>query len=108
MLKRRTESNTLTQELVDRRTQSGLSLEAIESSTKISRIFLRAIEDQDFSRLPGGLYNRTYIRQYARQIGFDEDRLLQQYHMWTESREPAEGSGSRQFSWIQNLLPRRH
>jgi cytoskeletal protein RodZ len=62
------------------RKQKGISLEAIAASTKLSVRQLEAIEVGDFSKLPGGIYNTNYIRQYARAIGFDEAELITFYH----------------------------
>jgi cytoskeleton protein RodZ len=61
------------------RKRKGISLEAIAASTKLSVRQLEAIEAGEFSRLPGGIYNTSYIRQYARAIDFDESRLLAFY-----------------------------
>ena len=58
----------------------GISLEQISESTKISVRSLRAIEQGDFAKLPGGIYNTNYIRQYARAIDYDEARLLACYY----------------------------
>lgn len=57
----------------------GVSLEAISESTKISTSYLRAIESEEFDKLPGGVFNTNYIRQYASAIGFPEDELLSLY-----------------------------
>jgi len=61
------------------RQQKGISLETIAASTKLSVRHLEAIESGDFSRLPGGIYNTSYIKQYARSIEFDEGDLLAFY-----------------------------
>jgi cytoskeletal protein RodZ len=61
------------------RRQKGISLESIAASTKLSMRQLEAIECGDFSRLPGGIYNTSYIRQYARAIQFEESGLLAFY-----------------------------
>jgi cytoskeletal protein RodZ len=61
------------------RQKKGISLEAIAASTKLSVRQLEAIESGDFSRLPGGIYNTNYIKQYARAIDFDEINLLAFY-----------------------------
>lgn len=66
------------------RRNRGLSLEQIAQNTKISVRALRAIEEGDFKKLPGGIYNTSYIRQYARAIEFDESELLAYYHSKTE------------------------
>jgi cytoskeletal protein RodZ len=61
------------------RESRGISLLQIAADTKLSVRFLGAIEDGDFSRLPGGVYDVNYIRQYARAIEFDESELLACY-----------------------------
>lgn len=61
------------------RQQRGISLETIAASTKLSVRQLEAIESGEFSRLPGGIYNTSYIKQYARAIDFDEGDLLAYY-----------------------------
>lgn len=65
--------------LAQHRTHNGVTLEQIAEATKISMRFLRAIESEDYSKLPGGIYARSYLRQYAAAIGFDEDELLARY-----------------------------
>jgi cytoskeletal protein RodZ len=62
------------------RKHKGISLDAISASTKLSVSQLEAIEAGEFRKLPGGIYNTSYIRQYARAIGFDEAALLAYYH----------------------------
>ncbi len=61
------------------RKRKGISLETISASTKLSVRQLEAIESGDFSKLPGGIYNTSYIKQYARAIDFDEIDLLAYY-----------------------------
>jgi cytoskeleton protein RodZ len=58
---------------------SGISLEEIARATKLRVTTLKAIEDAKFDLLPGGIYNISYIRQYARAIGADEGSLVRQY-----------------------------
>jgi cytoskeletal protein RodZ len=62
------------------RRNRGISLEQIAESTKISVRSLRAIEQGEFRKLPGGIYNTSYIRQYARAIDYDEAAILAVYH----------------------------
>lgn len=62
------------------RRNRGVSLEQIAASTKIGVRTLEAIERGDFRKLPGGIYNTSYIRQYARAIDYDESMLLDFYH----------------------------
>ena|SRR6516165_8487989 len=65
------------------RRNRGISLEQIAESTKINIRSLRAIEGGDFQKLPGGIYNTSYIRQYAKAIDFDETELLAYYRART-------------------------
>ncbi len=65
------------------RRKTGISLETISDRTKISTSYLRAIESEEFEKLPGGVFNTNYIRQYASAIGFSEKRLLEVYKIKT-------------------------
>jgi cytoskeletal protein RodZ len=61
------------------RKRSGVSLDEIAQRTKISSRFLRAIEDEQFEQLPGGIFSTSYLRQYAAAIGYDEEALVAHY-----------------------------
>jgi cytoskeletal protein RodZ len=61
------------------RRNRGISLQQIAESTKISVRSLEAIEQGEFRKLPGGIYNTSYIRQYARAIDYDESAILAVY-----------------------------
>jgi cytoskeletal protein RodZ len=61
------------------RKAKGISLEEISNETKLKLATLQAIEIGNFDALPGGIYNISYIRQYARAIGADEADLVQFY-----------------------------
>jgi cytoskeleton protein RodZ len=63
------------------REMRGVSLEEISSSTKISRRFLEAIERDDFTKLPGGIFARSFIRSYVRYLGLDEERMMAEYQL---------------------------
>lgn len=58
------------------REAAGVSLEQISDSTKIGKGFLTAIEEGRFDDLPGGVFTRSYIRQYAAAIGCDAGPIL--------------------------------
>lgn len=65
------------------RKQKGVALGDIARRTKIRLGYLEAIETGQFEQLPGGIYNTSYIRQYARAIDFPESELLAYYHAKT-------------------------
>lgn len=76
------------------REKKNIALEQIADKTKIGVRALRAIEEGDFGKLPGGIYNTSYIRQYARAIDFDEQELLAFYYEVTGITPPAEAGAS--------------
>ncbi len=54
----------------------GVTLEEISAATRISIRFLQAIEGEELSKLPGGIFTRSFVRTYARFLGLDEERVL--------------------------------
>ena len=83
------------------RRNRGVTLEQISAATKISLRSLEAIECGDFRKLPGGIYNTSYIRQYARAIDYDESTILDAYRRATAPVEmvPAAGRKSLMHSF---------
>ncbi len=77
-------------ELATIRKNRGISLQDIAQSTKISVRSLDAIERGDFRKLPGGIYNTSYIRQYARAIDYDESLILEAYFRQVDSPAPSQ------------------
>lgn len=63
------------------RQTKGISLEQISNVTKLRVSTLKAIEEGNFDALPGGIYNISYIRQYARAIDADESQFLDLYRL---------------------------
>jgi cytoskeletal protein RodZ len=72
-------SVTTIQDLAALRHQKGISLHQIAEATKIGVRYLEAIEGGQFASLPGGIYNVSYIRQYARAVEINETELLERY-----------------------------
>jgi cytoskeleton protein RodZ len=61
------------------REAQGITLRHISDQTRISIRYLEAIESNDYKRLPGGIFNRSFIKAYAKQIGFDEKEAIEGY-----------------------------
>ena len=57
------------------RLRRDLSLEQISRETKISARLLDAIENEQFDLLPGGVFAKSFVRQYARTLGLDDEEL---------------------------------
>jgi cytoskeletal protein RodZ len=57
----------------------GVSLREIADATKISVRFLRALEEDRVDLLPGGLFPKAFVRQYARHLGLDPERYVAEF-----------------------------
>src|SRR5579862_8869084 len=56
-----------------------LTLDQVSNVTKISPRMLKAIEEEHFDQLPGGVFNKGFIRAYARHVGIDEEEAVTGY-----------------------------
>ena len=58
------------------REDRGVTLRQIATTTKISMVALEALEREDFSRLPGGIFSRAFVRAYALEVGLEPDQTV--------------------------------
>ncbi|MDX6498042.1 MAG: hypothetical protein QOG23_1302 [Blastocatellia bacterium] len=72
----------------------GIALRDISEQTRISMRYLEAIESDDYRRLPGGIFNRSFIRAYAKFIGYDEDLAMDEYARTLRERGESEEESS--------------
>jgi cytoskeleton protein RodZ len=61
------------------REERGIALREISDQTHIPTHYLEAIEANDYKRLPGGIFNKSFIKAYAKYIGYDEKEALEAY-----------------------------
>lgn len=61
------------------RIDKGYSLNQIEEDTKIRKLYLEAIENENFSILPPRVYAVGFVRKYAKYLDLDEDQLAQEF-----------------------------
>lgn len=61
------------------REMRGISLDSIAESTKIGTRLLRALEEEQFELLPGGIFNKGFVRAYAKYLGLNEDEAVADY-----------------------------
>lgn len=93
------------------REMRGVEIEEIATATRISTRFLQALENERWDQLPGGVFNRGFIRTVARYLGLDEEALVSEYALatndppevavWvdTPARRPRN-----HFRWLMPLL----
>src|SRR4029453_4326490 len=72
-------ARTVGPRLREAREKRGVSLRQIAGIARISVMSLEALERSDFSRLPGGIFTRAFIRAYAQEVGLDPDRTIQDF-----------------------------
>ena len=90
------------------REMRGVSLEEIAGATRISTRFLDALEKEAWDRLPGGVFNRGFVRTVARFLGLEEETLLAEYALATRppgasaipSEPPPQPFAPRRAPWI--------
>jgi cytoskeletal protein RodZ len=58
-----------------------ICLDEITLATRIAPRFLQALENEDWEKLPGGVFNRGFVRAIARYLGLDEERFLSEYDL---------------------------
>jgi len=71
---------TVGEKLRRERKKQKRTLESISEKTKISLLFLIALEEDDIEKLPGGIYSRNFLRAYAVCLGLDADILTAEFH----------------------------
>ena len=91
-------------DLRNAREHAGLSLPDLAARTRIPQRTLRAIEENDFDNVPPGVFARSFIRTYAREVGVDPDEAIAQYRSMTEpvvepSHEPEAEVVDRRIPW---------
>jgi len=58
-----------------------VTLNEVSTATRISSRFLEALENEDWPRLPGGVFGRGFVRSIARYLGLNEESLLSEYDL---------------------------
>ena len=76
------------------REMRGVDLREIADATRINLRFLEAVENEEFGKLPGGVFNRGFIRSYARYLGLDEEKILGEYELASGSEVKPEWSST--------------
>ena len=82
----------------------GIALRDISEQTRISMRYLEAIESDDYRRLPGGIFNRSFVRAYAKSIGYDEQEAIDDYvRMMREQGDSGDDVSTKPFGSLVYL-----
>ncbi|KIL47784.1 helix-turn-helix domain-containing protein [Jeotgalibacillus campisalis] len=100
------------------REEKGLSLEEVQSLTKIQQKYLQGIEDGNYTMMPGSFYVRAFIKQYAEAVGLNPDKLFEEYandipsnhedqipsHLSRSQTRKGTSGSSRMFSFLPTFI----
>ena len=78
----------LGEKLRDAREQRGVDLYRVERDTKIRTKYLAALEEGDFGDLPGDVYTRGFLRNYATYLGLDADEIVDEWRHEAGDSQP--------------------
>jgi cytoskeleton protein RodZ len=70
---------TLGENLRQAREARGLTISDVAEGTRISSLYLECIENNDYRPLPGGIFNKGFVKSYAKFVGLDDQEALQEY-----------------------------
>jgi cytoskeleton protein RodZ len=80
------DKGTFGESLKREREMRGVALEEISAATRIATRFLQAIENERWDQLPGGVFNRGFVRAVARYLGLDEENTVAEYPLAVGAR----------------------
>jgi cytoskeleton protein RodZ len=81
---------TIGDTLREGRMRQKLDIADVERQTKIRAKYLRALENEEFSMLPGPTFVKTFLRTYAELLGLDPHALVEEYRAHYEPRDELE------------------
>lgn len=69
----------------------GITISEVSAQTRIATRYLEAIEENNYKPLPGGVFNKGFIKAYAKYVGVDETEALNDYaRIMASQSEPEE------------------
>ena len=77
---------SLGEQLRRARESRGVTQREVSEQTRITMRHLEAIEADNYKELPGGIFNKSFIKSYARHVRFDEARAVELYESTARER----------------------
>lgn len=90
-------SLSLGEKLRQAREERGISISEVAEQTRISSLYLDSIENDNYKPLPGGIFNKGFVKSYAKFIGIDEHEALQDYAKIVAATEGAEDGNLQKY-----------
>ena len=86
-------SLSLGEKLREAREERGFTIADVAEQTRISSLYLESIENDDYRILPGGIFNKGFVKSYAKFVGINEAEALQDYSALLAQTSSAEDEG---------------
>src|SRR5215204_2475362 len=90
-------SLTLGEKLRQAREERGISISEVAEQTRIAPHYLDLIENDDYRTLPGGIFNKGFVKAYAKYVGLDEQEALQEYARLVAQKEETAGDTNTRY-----------
>ncbi len=90
-------SQSLGEKLRQLREERGISISEVAEQTRISAHYLDCIENDDYRTLPGGIFNKGFVKSYAKYVGLEEQEALQDYAKIVAQSEAAGGDDNKNY-----------
>jgi len=90
-------SETLGEKLRAAREERGISISEVAEQTRISPHYITSIENNDYKTLPGGIFNKGFVKSYGKFLGLNESEVLQDYAKLNAAAEEAEAADDRLY-----------
>ena len=89
------------------REKQGLTIKDIENETSIRSLYIEAIEKEDYASLPGAVYTKGFIRNYAKALNLEADALLQEYNSEQNIDTPVQPVDQPHNTYYNEDVPQR-
>ncbi len=83
---------SLGEKLKQAREERDITISEVAEQTRISSLYLQAIENDDYRTLPGGIFNKGFVKSFAKYVGVDENEALEDYAKLISSQQTDEDS----------------
>jgi len=90
-------AESLGEKLRKAREEREVSISEVAEQTRISALYLEAIERDDYRPLPGGIFNKGFVKSFAKYVGLDEAEALQDYARIVATQEVGEAQDSDRY-----------
>ncbi len=90
-------SLTLGEKLRQAREERGFTISDVAEQTRISSLYLQSIENDDYNILPGGIFNKGFVKSFAKFVGVNEQEALEDYTRLISTNEGGNGGDLKVF-----------